>query len=119
MFEAINSGKHKAKDDVRRLEHVVHSILVATELHRLQRVYQRDHKQQLHTYHLIRALKAELGADPNEVLPESYGVPDPPDVTDVWLRPAYEDDDEGQRTRLVWGLAERGDVGDRPMSGLD
>lgn len=82
-------------DEVRRLEYLIHGILICIEYHRLRHVYWRENRLALDTYGLIKALENRVGVStPDEELRARCGVPDPPVPQDVWVQPTRVDYDE-------------------------
>lgn len=80
-------ARHPEAGEIRRLEFVVHSILLTLESHRQNHVYERENSTAISTYRLIRALEERSGRTPNEEeFMRRYGVPDPPSPPDLWTQ---------------------------------
>jgi hypothetical protein len=86
--------------DVRRLEFLIHGVLIALEYHRLRHVYWKENRAVLDAYGIARALETRFGGEPtpDDELKARMNIPDPPQPYDVWVQPrGIEYDDLGRR----------------------
>lgn len=98
--------RHPEAGEIRRLEFVVHSILLTIESRRQNHVYESENSAAIGSYRLIRALEERSGGGtPNEELMRRYGVPEPPWPHDLWTQGReIEYDDLGRRIESGGGV---------------